>query len=140
MALKKPESMDKLIYFTKRTIGEGKVKAWVYRAMCPKCSKGLMGKPVDPKTGKVKIRSKEYVCPKCSYQVGIEEFEDTLTCEIMYTCPKCKFEGEAEVPFKWKNTKIYDIEAGKDKAAKAIKFKCEKCSEVIAITKKMKGN
>ncbi len=136
--VKEPESMDELVYFTKRAVGEGKVKAWVYKEMCPKCGKGLMGKPVDEKTGKVKIRAKEYVCPECGHTVEKEEYEATLTCEIKYTCPKCKFEGEIEVPFKWKNTKIFNEETQKDVAVKAIKFNCEKCNETIAITKKMK--
>lgn len=133
-----PENMEELVYFTKRQIGDGKTKAWVYRREGPKCNKALMGKPVDKKTGKPKIRANEYVCPECSYTVDKEEYEDTLTCEIKYKCPKCKHEGELEEPFKWKNTKVFDVEEQKDKAAKAIKFKCENCEEVIAITKKMK--
>jgi len=136
--VKEPESMDELIYFTKRAVGDGYVKGWVYKEMCPSCGKGLMGKPVDRKTGKVKIRAKDYVCPECNHTVEKEEYEETLTCEAKYTCPKCKFEGETENPFKWKNAKIFNVEEQKDKAAKAITFNCEKCSEKIAITKKMK--
>lgn len=133
-----PESMDELVYFTKRVVGDGKITAWVYREDCPKCGKGKMGKPVDKKTGKPKIRAKEYVCPECQHTIEKEEYEDTLTCEAKYTCPKCQFEGEIEAPFKWKNTKIYNVETQKDKTAKAIKFNCGKCDEVINITKKMK--
>ena len=85
-----PESMDQLVYMTQRKIGDGFVKAWDYRNDCPKCGKAKMGKPRDEKTGKVKIRAKEYQCPECKYTVDKQEYEETLTAEIKYTCPKCK--------------------------------------------------
>ena len=91
-----PSSMDELVYFTNRKVGDGNVMAWVYRNECPKCGKAKMGKPKDEKTGKPKIRAKEYVCPECSNTVEKEEYEETLMCEIKYTCPKCKHQGEIE--------------------------------------------
>ncbi|MBI4149908.1 hypothetical protein HY488_00730 [Candidatus Woesearchaeota archaeon] len=128
MALKQPESMDECIYFTRRTLmGTGKVMAWVFKQPCPKCKKAMMGKPVDEK-GHVKIRAKEYVCPACKYTVEKSEYEDTLTCDIIYTCPKCKHQGETSVPFKRKAWQ----------GVKAIVFECGKCKEKLGVTKKMK--
>lgn len=126
--MREPESMDELIYFTQREIGKGNVKAWVFREVCPKCKKGLMGKPVDAKTGKVKIRAKEYVCPKCGFTIEKKAYEETLMCSVKYTCPECGNKGEAEVPFKRKKFQGMD----------AIVFQCSKCGAKIPITKKMK--
>jgi len=90
MALKKPNSMEECIYFTRRAVDSGKIMAWVFREACSKCKQGLMGKPVDAKTGSAKIRALEYVCPSCKYTVPKAEYEDTLTCNVEYICPKCK--------------------------------------------------
>lgn len=128
MALKQPESMDELVYFTKRQIGDGRAKAWVFRELCDKCGKAMMGKPVDAKTGKVKVRAKEYVCPECGNTVEKKEYEESLTANIEYKCPECGFEGETQIPFKRKKVKGTD----------ALVFNCEKCKAKIAITKKMK--
>lgn len=139
MALRQPESMDECIYFTKRGIGDkGKAMVWVFREMCPKCKKGLMGKPRDGKTGKVKIRADTYECPECGYSVNKEEYEDTLTANISYVCPKCEHKGEVQVPFKRKKTHVFDDEKQKKVAVDALVFQCEKCNERILITKKMK--
>lgn len=127
-----PDSMDDLVYFTKRILGdkdEGKISVWVYRQKCPKCKKSLMGKPKDPKTGRAQIRAKEYQCPDCKYTVGKEEYEDTLEAEAAYTCPKCGNKGEGAVPFKRK--KIQGVDA--------LKFECSKCKTPIIVTKKMKA-
>ncbi len=127
-----PESMDECFYFTNRKIkldeGEGNIIAWVKKPKCPKCKKGIMGKPVNEKTGKVKIRAKEYKCPECGYTVSKEEFDPTLTVEIEYKCPFCGNEGEAETEYKRKTWK----------GVKAYVFKCGKCGKKIGITKKMK--
>ena len=77
MSLQQPKSMDECIYFTNRTLDKGKIKAWVFKGKCPKCGKGLIGKPKDPKTGKPKIRATEYVCPECGYTVEKQKYEDT---------------------------------------------------------------
>ena len=64
--LKEPESMDELVYYTNRDLDNGgEAVCWVRRGKCPKCGKGMMGKPRNPKTGKAKIRASEYVCPEC---------------------------------------------------------------------------
>lgn len=128
MALKRPESMEECVYFTRRSVDSGKVMAWVFREKCPECKKALMGKPRDEKTGDVKIRAKEYVCPECGYRVDKKEYEEGLLCNIAYTCPKCKHEGETQVPFKRRTFK----------GVPAIVFECESCNEKIGITKKMK--
>ena len=127
MTLKEPKSMEECVYFTNRTIGKGKATAWVCKEMCPKCKKVLMGKPRD-KSGKVRIRAKEYVCQSCGFTIGKQEFEDTLTANISYICPNCSFKGEAQIPFKRK--KIDGIDT--------LRLQCAKCSGNIDITKKMK--
>lgn len=126
--VKEPETMEDLVYFTQRAVGKGNVKAWVYRDLCPKCGKGVMSKPRDEKTGKVKIRAKEYVCPECGYMVEKKAYEETLTCEAKYICPECGNEGEVAVPFKRKKFQKVD----------AVVFECGKCKAKIPITKKMK--
>ncbi len=127
MALKLPDSMEELVYWTSRAIGEGKVKAWAPREKCPECGKALMGKPRDQK-GSVKIRASYYECPECHHKVEKAEYEETLTVSIIYTCPKCKFQGETQIPYKRK--KFLKVES--------LVFECEKCKEKIPITKKMK--
>lgn len=129
MALKFPDSTEECIYFTNRTIDDkGKAICWVFKEMCPKCGKGLMQKPRDEKTGKPKIRAKEYVCPKCNHAVDKKEHEDTLTANVSYTCPSCQHKGEATTPFK---RKMID-------GVQTLRVKCEKCNANIDITKKMK--
>jgi len=129
MLEKKPETdadIEKLVYYTQRKIGNGHATVWVYRQKCPKCKKGLMGKPREG--GKVKIRAPEYVCPECGHSVEKKEYESSLTANISYKCPKCGNEGEIQVPYKRKAFQ----------GVPAIVFECQKCGEKIAITKKMK--
>ncbi len=128
MTIKLPDSMEELVYWTSRKLKEGYVKCWVEREDCPKCKKGLMGKPVKD-DGKIKIRAKVYECPECGYTVPKQEYEDSLTANVMYTCPHCKHKGETRVPFK---RKTYMGE-------KAIVFECKKCGKELPITKKMKN-
>lgn len=130
MSLKQPESMDELIYFTKRSIDDkGRITVWVYRQKCPKCNKALMGKPKDPKTGLPKTRADEYCCPECGYTEEKDAYEGSLNAEAVYTCPKCEFNGEQAIPFKRKKVKGVD----------ALRFKCSKCSTDLLVTKKMKN-
>ena len=93
-----PESMDDLIYFTRRSMGDGKAMAWVRKKECPKCHKAKMGKPVEK--GKVKIRAKEYTCPECGFTEEKVEHEESLTLEAKYTCPHCGKEGEGTTLYK----------------------------------------
>jgi len=127
MALEIPESMDELVYFTNRTLGEGKAIVWVERKLCEKCKKGTMGKPRDDK-GKVKIRAKEFVCPECGYTVDKDEYEPTLEACCIYTCPECENKGEQTIPFKRKNID----------GVPTLRFTCEKCGCNMDVTKKMK--
>lgn len=128
MAFEVPDSMEELVYWTNRTLGKkGHVKAWVERETCPKCKKGLMGKPVKD-SGKVKIRAKKYECPECGYTVPKQEYEDSLTAKIIYTCPHCEHKGETKIPFQ---RRTYMGE-------KALVFKCENCKRELPITKKLK--
>lgn len=129
MAFQQPASTDGLVYYTNRELGDkGKVLCWVPRSSCPKCGKGLMGKPVDA-AGKVKIRAKEYVCPACRYTAEKEAYEETLTATIIYTCPACSHAGELQLPFRRK----------KVGSVAALPFACQQCGEKIIITKKMKA-
>ena len=127
MMLKKPNSMDECVYFTSRTLYNGEITVWVLKETCPKCKKGIMGKPRD-ESGKVKIRAKEYVCPGCGYSVEKQAYEDTLTANAEYDCPKCRFKGEAAIPFKRKMVE----------GAQTLRFICEKCKAVMDVTKKFK--
>ena len=124
MALKIPESMDHCLYFTNR----GEILAWAYKKECPKCKKAKMGKPVDPKTGKVKIRSKEYVCPECKHTEEKVEHEESLILESAYTCPHCGKKGESTAQFKRKNFK----------GVPSFIIECQHCNEKIPLTKKLK--
>ena len=128
MTLKQPQSMNELVYFTRRAVGKGHINAWVFREMCPACKKGLMGKPVGS-NGRAKVRATEYVCPACDHTMEKQVYEETLTCNVEYTCPKCSFKGEAQIPFKRKKFQGVD----------SVVFLCEKCKEKIPITKKMKA-
>ena len=129
MSLKEPESMEELVYFTNRNIGDkGHAKVWVFRKECPACKKGIMGKPVDPKTGKVKTRATEYVCQSCGNSMPKKDFEDMLDACVVYTCPECGNQSEKEVPFKRKSVK----------GVMTLRFECDKCGCKIDVTKKMK--
>jgi DNA-directed RNA polymerase subunit M/transcription elongation factor TFIIS len=126
--LKEPESMDELVYYTNRDLDKGgEVVCWVRKQKCPKCGKALMGKPLDPKTGRPKIRAKEYVCPECGHTEEKDAYEETLTAEAKYTCPGCKKKGESTASFRRK--KIDGVET--------LRLKCQHCAGNIDVTKKM---
>jgi predicted RNA-binding Zn-ribbon protein involved in translation (DUF1610 family) len=127
MGLRQPESMEDCIYFTRRSIGNGQVMAWVFRKECPQCHKSLMAKPRDKK-GKVMIRAKEYVCSKCGFSEDKKTHEETLTLNIKYGCPYCKYEGETTTEYK---RKVFE-------GVPSYVFTCEKCRKKIGITKKLK--
>ena len=127
MTFKMPDSMDQCIYFTRRTLdNNGKAIAWVEREKCPKCKKGLMGKPKEK--GKVKTRATYYECPECGFQEEKKTHEEKCTVRVIYTCPYCKNSGEATTQYKRKKWEGID----------AYVFECSKCKKKIGITKKMK--
>src|SRR3989338_10429224 len=136
MSLTLPKSTNECVYFTNRNTAKGKLKCWVPKEICPKCKKGLMAKPRDPKTGKPKIRATVYECPDCKHSVPVQAYEDTLTANIIYTCPKCSNNSEIKIPFKRKKVKMFDEELQKETTADALQFQCSKCSEKINVTKK----
>ncbi len=136
--LKEPESMDECVYFTRRIIGDGRISAWVFKEKCDKCNEGLMSKPKNPKTGKIKVRATEYVCSSCDNIEEKKEYEEKLTCNIKYKCPFCGFEGETQIPFKRKKVSKINEETGKRKSVEVLRFQCKKCNKDIDITKKMK--
>ncbi|MBR9676080.1 hypothetical protein GOV05_03670 [Candidatus Woesearchaeota archaeon] len=126
MGFKHPTSVNQCLYFTNRNFeDDGKIKAWAYKLECPKCKKGIMGKPVVK--GKVKIRAKEYACPECGYTEDKFEHEKNVVVQAAYTCPYCKKEGESETDFKFKSWR----------GVKAYVVLCEHCNEKIGITKRM---
>lgn len=126
MTLKQPTSMEELVYFTNRSVDNGKAKVWVFKKDCPKCH-ALMGKPKNSK-GKVMTRAKEYVCYKCGHSEEKKDYEDSLIANAEYICSGCGHKGEAEIPFKRKNIE----------GVQTLRFQCEKCGFNIDITKKMK--
>jgi predicted RNA-binding Zn-ribbon protein involved in translation (DUF1610 family) len=137
--MKEPESMDECVYFTRRQIGEkGFVVAWAYRKNCPKCKKSIMGKPKNPKTGKPKIRAKEYTCYECGFTEDLDEHVKDMKLSVNYTCPKCEHKGDIEIPYKRKKVRRLDPESGKKKGVDAFVVDCSKCGEQILITKKLK--
>lgn len=133
MSFPKPESMDECVYFTQRSLmdvnGEprGEIMAWVLRETCRKCGKSKMGKPRD-KSGKVRLRAKEYVCPACGYTVDMQAYEDSLLAFADYKCPHCGETGETQTAFNRKNIN----------GVQTLRFKCSKCSGNLDVTKKMK--
>jgi len=126
--------MNELVYFTRRNDEFGKVQVWVFKEKCTKCGKVDMGKPVNPKTGKVKSRSKEYVCSECNHTVEKETYEDTLTANISYTCPDGHSE-ETQIPFRRKKLSIKNPETGKTKRKDGICFHCSECDFEIKVVK-----
>jgi DNA-directed RNA polymerase subunit M/transcription elongation factor TFIIS len=123
-----PNSTEECIYFTRRADDKMKIIAWVFKKQCPKCKKGLMEKPRDPKTGKAKIRSTEYVCNNCGYSEEKKAHEESLTVNVQYKCPHCGNEGETTTAYK---RKAFE-------GIPSFVFECQKCHKKIAITKKMK--
>lgn len=129
MTLVPPKSMKEVYYHTYRKFPEGgQVRAWAYKTECPSCHKGKLSKPVDSKTGKVKIRSKEVECNNCGYTTSKEEAEQSAELEAIYTCPSCGKEGESTAPYK---RKTYQ-------GVPAYIVVCEHCGHKIALTKKLK--
>jgi predicted RNA-binding Zn-ribbon protein involved in translation (DUF1610 family) len=138
MKVTQPESMDQLVYMTKRNVDGNSITAWVFRGNCPKCKKGVMGKPRDPKTGKVKIRAKEYVCPECEHIIEKVAYEESLSMHITYDCPHCSKSGECIVPFHRKKVRRLDEKKNKKVSVEVVRFQCEHCGKDIDISKKMK--
>ena len=124
--MRKPESMDECVYFTRRELGEGKATAWVFKKKCDKCD-GLLIKPLT-KTGKPDKKATIYVCNKCNSEEDNESVESQLVVNIEYTCPHCKHESQATTEFKRKSFK----------GVPSFVFECENCHEKIGVTKKMK--
>jgi predicted RNA-binding Zn-ribbon protein involved in translation (DUF1610 family) len=129
MALIQPTSTNDLLYFSNRLDGNQRIKAWVYKKTCPQCGKAKMGKPVDEKKGKVKIRATEYICPGCGYAEDKKSHEESCTLEAVYTCGSCGKSGEATISYKRKTYM----------GVPSYVFECSHCGVKIAITKKMKA-
>lgn len=106
-----PQSMDELLYFSNRRMPDGiRIIAWVDKVSCPECSKATMGKPVDPKTGKVKVRSAVYQCPGCGFEEPKAAHEKRLVMQVRYTDETGKNWKAAQAPYQlktWKGMKSY---------------------------------
>ncbi|MBI2657529.1 hypothetical protein HYX08_02430 [Candidatus Woesearchaeota archaeon] len=126
MALKKPGSAEECVYFTNRTIGDGRAMAWVFRKECPKC-KGIMGKPLK-KGGKIDKKADHYVCYSCGYQEPNEKAENSLIINVEYKCPHCGNQGETTTEYKRKSFE----------GVPSYVFECQKCKKKIGLTKKLK--
>ena len=127
MALKKPESAEECVYFTNRTIGDGRAMAWVFRKECPKCKKGIMGKPLK-KGGKIDKKAEHYVCYSCGYAESNEQVENSLVINVEYKCPNCGNEGETTTEYKRKSFE----------GVQSYVFECQKCGKKVGLTKKLK--
>ena len=127
MALRQPESMDELVYFSRRKTDNSRIVAWVFREKCPSCGKGLMQKPKGS-NGKVKVRASEYVCPECNHEIPAKEYEESLTMNIEYKCAECGKDGETTTVYKRKNFQ----------GVPSYVFECVHCGVKIPITKKLK--
>jgi len=125
---RKPESMDECVYYTLRDVGKGSAVVWVFKNKCPECGNAIMGKPKDPKTGRPKIRAKEYVCPECGHIMEKKEYEESLIAYCEYICPECGAEGITEAPFIRKSIG----------GVQTLRFNCKDCGANIEVTKKMK--
>ena len=128
MALTKPESVDECIYFTNRTIDNGKVMAWVFKVKCQKCGKGIMGKPIK-KNGKIDKKANRYEGPECKYFEEEQIHEEKLLLNIDYVCPYCGNKDEITTEYKRK----------KFQGVPSYVFECQKCGKTIPITKKLKS-
>ena len=127
MAIKKPESVKECVYFTNRIIDSGRAMAWVFRKQCPKCKKGIMGKP-QKKSGKADKKADHYVCYSCGYTEQNEQVENSLVISIEYKCPHCGNEGETTTEYKRKSFE----------GVPSYVFECQKCHKKIGLTKKLK--
>lgn len=127
MALKKPESVEECVYFTNRIIDSGRAMAWVFRKECPKCRKGIMGKP-KKKSGKLDKKADHYVCYSCGYQESNEQVENSLVINVEYKCQHCGNEGETTTEYKRKSFE----------GVQSYVFDCQKCHKKIGLTKKLK--
>lgn len=126
--LEQPQSMDELVYFTRRTVFDGRAIAWVFKKPCPECGEARMEKPINPKTGKKKTRAKTYECPECGYSEKSKKYEAGLEVNVHYICPHCQHEGDA----------VTDYDRRTYMGEKSFVFKCEECWQEIPITKKVK--
>ena len=124
---KKPNSVEECVYFTNRIIDSGRAMAWVFRKECPKCKKGIMGKP-QKKNGKIDKKADHYVCYSCGYEGSNEQVEDSLTINVEYKCQHCGNEGETTTEYKRKTFE----------GVPSYVFECQKCKKKIGLTKKLK--
>ena len=127
MEIKKPASMDECVYFTNRLSDSARITAWVFRKECPKCKKGIMGKP-KKKGGKIDKKADHYDCYLCGYSESNEQVESNLTMNIDYKCQHCSNEGLTTTEYKRKTFE----------GVQSYIFECQKCHKKIGITKKLK--
>ena len=90
MALRKPSANDKLAYFTRRTIGQGKVAVWRFEGeelanieyTCPHCGKsGEKQQAFERQKKRIEIRGKKksadvftFACDSCGQNIDLEKW------------------------------------------------------------------
>lgn len=119
--------MEECVYFTNRIIDSGRAMAWVFKKQCPKCRKGIMGKP-QKKNGKSDKKAEHYVCNSCGYKESNEQVENDLVLNVEYKCPHCGNEDETTTEYKRKTFE----------GVPSYIFECQKCRKKIGLTKKLK--
>lgn len=125
-----PESMDECLYFTNRRLPDGtKILAWVRKKQCPACGNALMGKPLDAKTGRPKVRATVYACPGCGHEESKKDHEADLQVEVEYSNPEGTETKNATTPYKRKTFQ----------GIPSFVFENEFTGEKTGITKKMKA-
>lgn len=118
--LVRPKDPKEVRYFTRKTVGKGKVMIWVFNPDCPKCD-GKLSIPYDEETGRYKSMARDVTCNKCIYSIPKKDFKEVeAVANIAYTCPYCGKEGELQLPFVNKKKKIF-------------KFKCSHCGKEIKV-------
>jgi len=126
MALRFPESMDEVFYYTDRELENGgEITVWVFKKTCPNCG-AIMSKPRS-KTGRP-IKKADYVCQNCGMTMTPKEYEADLIANVRYTCPNCKHKGEKQQPFKRKMKQ----------GVPTLVVTCDNCGYEMLVTKKFK--
>ncbi len=122
-----PDNMEDLHYYTFRELGDGKIKAWVYKDECPECGEEYLEKP-ETEEGTPNTRASVYTCSNCGYEEEEEEHKHSLDLHGKYTCPHCGEDGASST--KYKRRTYY--------GNKAYVLRCEHCDGKLPLTKKMK--
>jgi predicted RNA-binding Zn-ribbon protein involved in translation (DUF1610 family) len=118
----KPKDIAELDFFTRQIMDEkGFAFMWVYKPLCPKCSKARIKK--------LKKRDKVYTCSECKAAFELPEYVALLNYNLECTCPKCG--KKSEMFGHWEKPKSKN-------APTVLKFKCEHCGEKLKVIRMKK--